>query len=94
MTKQTLKGAVYLAVSGQSKGLQRAAAYLHGKPEGGWPETMQARHNIEEDLPGHWARAYTVQQFIDALYYIETWSGGAGLYRSRTAEDAYAQVAQ
>lgn len=43
---------------------------LSGCPEGGWPETRQARQRILESLPYEDRRTYTVDQLIDALYFV------------------------
>ena len=50
--------------------------FLLGCPEGGWPETAQARREILDALPARTARAYSVQNYIDAVYSID----GAGRY--------------
>lgn len=65
---QTLKQAIHLATTGHSRNLRRAATALHGCPVGGWGETDQAWRQIEDLLPGHWDRDYTVETFVAAAY--------------------------
>jgi len=76
---KSLEGAVYLARSGKSRDLTRAAVRLDGCPEGGWPETQQAWRDIESWLPLESERSYDVATFVDALYAID----GAGRYRAK-----------
>ena len=68
MAKQTLKQAVYLAKSGQSKSLASAANSLLGCPVGGWGETEQAMHRVREELPLRSQRDYTLADFVGAVY--------------------------
>jgi hypothetical protein len=72
MIKQSLKQAIYLATSGKSRDLSRASRALDGKPVGGWPETRQARMQLRDDLPLQSQRAYTVDEFISALYTVDS----------------------
>ena len=60
-----------------SRALLRAARILNGIPAGGWPGTIEAMSQLEDLLPGHWEREYTVGEFIDEAYFIDV----AGLYR-------------
>jgi len=86
MAKQTLKQAVLLASTGKSRSLARASRALVGKPEGGWGETQQARSDILAELPHRSERTYTLGEFIEAVYYVETYDDprlGAGIFRSR-----------
>lgn len=76
---RSLEGAVYLARSGKSQDLNRAAVRLDGCPEGGWPETQQALTDIEGWLPSRSERAYGVGEFVGALYEVD----GAGRYRAK-----------
>lgn len=78
MTKQTLKQAIHLATTGESRDLRRAALALDGKPVGGWPETQQARREVRELLPLESLRGYTVLDFIEAAYKLDS----ADRYRS------------
>lgn len=72
MSKQTLKQAIYLATSGESRPMQSAARALDGKPVGGWPDTQQARREVRNALPVPGARSYTVDQFVSALYTVDS----------------------
>lgn len=62
--KQSLRAAV--------RAIQTGAMQIHGGldglPVGGWPETQQAVRQLEESIPGPWARSYTVEQIIDAVW--------------------------
>ena len=84
MAKQSLKQAVHLAKTGKSKALATAARCLHGLPEGGWPQTQQARLDILEYLPLRDMRSYTITEFIGATYLLEEHKNAACIYRSRT----------
>jgi hypothetical protein len=77
--RQTLAQAVMLARFGQSKDLARAASALDGCPVGGWPETQQARRAILDDLPVRSLRAYTLDEWISAVYTVDY----ADRYRTR-----------
>lgn len=72
MSKQTLKQAIHLAQSGKSRELRSAALELDGKPQGGWPETEQARRAVREALPLRSQRDYTLGEFIEAVYEIDS----------------------
>lgn len=83
--KQTLKQAMYLAETGKSRGLRRAALALDGLPDGGWPETQQAYGYIREELPFRHDRAYTLDEFIEAAYELIEHHNAASVYRARLA---------
>jgi hypothetical protein len=68
---QTLSQAVYLASTNQSRSLVLAANALIGCPVGGWPETVQARQRILDELPLRSQRAYTIEQWVDAVYRVD-----------------------
>ena len=74
---QTLKEAIYLAASGKSRRLARAAHELDGKPVGGWAVTTQAMRAIVGDLPQRSLRDYTMAQFVASVYRVER-----GYYRT------------
>ena len=67
---QNLKQALSLAMSG-TRPYSYAATALAGCPEGGWPETEQARRQIVEYLPARSERSYTVSEFIAAAYTLD-----------------------
>lgn len=69
---QTLKQALYLMTSGQSRSLLSAARSLDGKPLGGWGDTEQARRQLRNELPLRSLRAYTVDEFVDAAYTVHS----------------------
>lgn len=83
--KQTLKQALHLAATGESKSLARAARALDGKPEGGWGQTEGATRDMENDLPGRWARSYSLAEWIEATHEIvpDPQGQSAGRYRAR-----------
>lgn len=82
MAKQTLKEAVHLAGTGKSRDLARAALALHGKPVGGWGETAQAMRDISEALPLRSLRAYSLEEFIGAVYEVD----GSDRYRTKESK--------
>lgn len=84
---QTLTQALHLATTGKSAALTRAANYLIGLPEGGWPETMQARERILAELPIRSERSYTLSEWIAAAYRVEEQRNAAGIYRSALWSD-------
>jgi hypothetical protein len=53
---------------------------LAGCPEGGWGDTQQARQQLLEQLPLRQLRSYTLEQLIDAVYYVDS----CGKYRARS----------
>jgi hypothetical protein len=65
---QSLTQAVYLATSGASAALGRAALLLDGLPVGGWAETRQATLELTNYLPHRRDRSYTVGHFVSACY--------------------------
>lgn len=71
MKQQTLKQALYLAASGKSQSLRRAAGALEGLPDGAWPETRQGMSWIHDELPPRTERAYTVAEFVAAAYEVD-----------------------
>lgn len=74
--KETLKHAVakfHLGRGGYARG------GLAGCPAGGWPETEQAFRRIADALPLRDMRSYTVQQFVEACYFVDH----AGRYQVR-----------
>lgn len=82
--RQTLDQAVYLAKSGKSESLSRAASHLDGLPVGGWPKTEEAMQRTIDDLPWAFDRSYTCRQFVEALYTIEHADDrSSGIYRRR-----------
>jgi hypothetical protein len=81
MAKQTLKQALHLLTSGKSDALVRAAFALDNIPAGDWPDTQEARRRMIDDLPMRHARAYTADEFADAVY---DWSELTGRYRTRS----------
>lgn len=90
MHRQTLREALHLASTGKSKHLASAARALHGKPEGGWPETMERYREMVGDLPYRDQRAYTVAEWVEATHELVPDPEGraAGHYRSRYAPHA------
>lgn len=76
--RQSLACAIRRARSGESRDLARAARALDGCPVGGWPETEQAKRAILNDLPLRSCRSYTVDQWIAAVYRVDS----ADRYRS------------
>lgn len=68
--RQTLDQALCLARLGHSRRLGQALNILHGVPLGGWSETRQAYSTLGELLPARSARAYTIEQFVEAAYSI------------------------
>lgn len=72
MKIQTLKEAEHLARSGKSKALRSAAVALHGKPVGSWGETQSAMRDLRNDLPLRMLRAYTVDEFVSAIYTVDS----------------------
>lgn len=68
--EQTIKQAIYLAQTGLSPMLRRAARKLDGVPVGAWAETRQAVADMAGDLPAKSDRAYTIQEWIDAAYTV------------------------
>lgn len=79
--KQTLRKAVYQCLTG--RGL-REALQLDGCPVGGWPETEQAWNVLLNALPVRDLRSYTVNEFVDAVYRVDS----AHRYRARTLDEA------
>jgi len=75
MAKQTLKQALFLVTSGNSAALLRAAFSLDGKPAGEWPDTRQARAQMIDLLPARHARAYTADEFADAVLDLDESTG-------------------
>lgn len=75
---QTLAQAIHLATTGKSRTLRGAATELHSKPVGGWPETEQALRQIKDALPLRDARDYTLDEFVGAMYLVDS----ADRYRS------------
>lgn len=70
--KQSLAQAKHLVASRKSRAFGRAASYLDGLPVGGWGETEQAMRQIVEELPHRSERAYTVTEFVSAVYTVDT----------------------
>jgi hypothetical protein len=89
MAKQTLVQAIYLAFSGRDHELQMALGLLTGCPVGAWGETRQARLQVAGQLPPRRARAYTLDDFIDAAWVVSQ----SGRYQLRSAEDAQHEAA-
>jgi hypothetical protein len=69
---QTLKQAIHLATTGKSRALRSAALELDGKPVGGWPETQQALRQIDDALPLRSEREYASDEFIAAMYTVDS----------------------
>lgn len=69
MSKETLKQALYLARR-MERSYAIAANALDGCPVGGWGETQRARSLISEVLTLE--REYTIEEFVDAAYTIDT----------------------
>lgn len=81
MRKQTLKEATRLVRT--SQGLHDVTrSGLGGCPEGGWPETQQAKRRLEDALPHRSERTYTACEIIDALYTVNN----MGRYEYRVEE--------
>lgn len=79
MEKQSLDQAVFLARTGKSEDMARAARCLNGLPVGGWAETEQAFMRLAEYLPQPHCRAYTVAELVDQLYEVRganAWADG------------------
>lgn len=70
--RRSLQQDLRLAYSGRSRGLARALHYLDGCPVGSWPETTQAESQILGELPIRQDRSYTVDDFIEAAYRIDS----------------------
>jgi hypothetical protein len=68
---QSLAEAVELVRAGASRSLCRAAGYLVGCPVGGWPETVQARRQLRDELPLRCLRSYTLDDFIKKVYVVD-----------------------
>ena len=77
MAKQSLRTAVRLTQ--RERAYQRAANYMEGLPVGGWAETKQGERQVSEELPFRADRSYTVDDFIFAVYRVDS----AGRYRRR-----------
>jgi hypothetical protein len=88
MARQTLRQATLLIASGDIA-LIRAAHALDGCPIGGWAETQQARRRMLEELPSRAARSYTLTEFTDAVYTVDT----ADRYRALTDEQIRERIA-
>jgi hypothetical protein len=70
MAQQTLKKALYLLRSGQSRSLRIAANLLDGLPVGGWGETHQAWRQMIGELPVRAMRGYTADEFAESVYEV------------------------
>ena len=53
-----------------SAAMMRCRGYLDGLPVGGWAETVQAIERIRDDLPSRLVRAYKIEDFIRATYFL------------------------
>ena len=71
MKKQTLEQAIAIAMRGGHKNnLSKAATVLHGKPEGNWPDTLEAWDEMIGYLPFQKDRDYTAKEFVAAMYRV------------------------
>jgi hypothetical protein len=72
-----------LITSGKSTSLLRAAYALDGCPVGEWPQTSQARRQMIDLLPARHGRAYTADEFADAVLDV---GEGDARYHTRTLD--------
>lgn len=77
---QTLDQAIAIARNAPKSGPGRAARALDRLPVGNWAKTAQAIRRMDDQLPGHWERAYTKAEFIAAIY--TTTGQDCGSYRT------------
>lgn len=92
-TKMTLRKAVYLTLAPASRRLDGASNELAHLPTADTARVDAAWHRILDALPNRSDRAFSVDEYVDAVFAIEyPASDGCGVYRRRSLSEAMLAV--